>query len=105
MLDIKPSSVYNNSMMNRIVFEAQAAQLLSPTKACVNPESAFVAQRIREAGYDELSKSYWSWVCSMPERNPEQAVKAFGVECYNQYIQLREIDKGFTMPEWGYKGT
>ena len=91
--------------MNKIVFEAQAAQLLNPAKACVNSEAAFVADRIREAGYPELAKSYWSWVCQTPERDPVNAVKAFGVECYNQYIQLREIDKGFTMPEWGYKGT
>ena len=92
-------------MMNKIVFEAQAAQLLKPARACVNSESAFVTDRIRAAGHAELAKSYWSWVCSSPERNPEQAVKAFGVECYEQYVQLREIDKGFAMPEWGYKGT
>jgi hypothetical protein len=91
--------------VNKIVFDAQAEQLAKPARACVNSESAFVAERIRDAGYAELSKSYWSWVCSSPERNPAQAVKAFGVECYEQYIQLREIDKGFTMPEWGYKGT
>lgn len=92
-------------MMNKIVFDAQATQLLNPAKACVNSEAAFVTDRIRAAGYDELAKSYWSWVCSSPERDPVNAVKAFGVECYEQYIQLRAIDKGFTMPEWGYKGT
>lgn len=92
-------------MRNEIIFAAQEAQLLKPTRACVNPESAFVADRLREQGYDELAKSYWSWVCSSPERNPVEAVKAFGVECYEQYVKLREIDKGFTMPEWGYKGT
>jgi hypothetical protein len=91
--------------VNKIVFDAQAEQLAKPAKACVNSESAFVTDRIRAAGYDELAKSYWSWVCSSPERNPAQAVKAFGVECYEQYVKLREIDKGFTMPEWGYKGT
>jgi len=92
-------------MMNKIVFDAQAEQLANPARACVNSESAFVTDRIRAAGYGDLAKSYWSWVCSSPERNPEQAVKAFGVECYEQYVKLREIDKGFTMPEWGYKGT
>lgn len=91
--------------MNKIVFEFQAAQLANPTRACVNSESAFVTDKIRDAGYPELAKSYWSWVCSAPERNPVEAVKAFGVECYEQYIQLRAIDKGFTMPEWGYKGS
>ena len=92
-------------MMNKIVYEAQAAQLLAPARACVNSEAAFVADRIRDAGHAELSKSYWSWVCSSPERDPVQAVKAFGVECYDQYVQLRTIDKGCVMPEWGYKGT
>lgn len=92
-------------MLNKIVFETQAAQLAKPARACVNSESAFVKDKIRAAGYPELANSYWSWVCSSPERNPENAVKAFGVECYNQYIKLREIDNGFTMPEWGYKGT
>lgn len=91
--------------MNKIVFEFQAAQLAKPTRACVNSESAFVAEKIRDAGYPELAKSYWSWVCSSPELNPSNAVKAFGVECYEQYVQLRAIDKGFTMPEWGYKGS
>lgn len=91
--------------MNKIVFDAQAKQLANPARACVNSESAFVADTIRDAGFAELASSYWSWVCSSPERNPAEAVKAFGVECYEQYVQLRTIDKGFTMPEWGYKGT
>ena len=91
--------------MNEIVFAAQAQQLLKPARACVNSESAFVADKIRDAGHPELAKAYWSWVCTSPERDPAKAVEKFGVECYEQYIQLREIDKGFTMPEWGYKGT
>lgn len=91
--------------MNNIVFEAQASQLANPAQACVNSESAFVSDKIRDAGHPELAKSYWSWVCSSPERDPVKAVEAFGVEVYEQYIQLRAIDKGFTMPEWGYKGT
>ena len=91
--------------MNDIVFAAQAQQLLKPARACVNSECAFVADKIRDAGHPELAKAYWSWVCSHPEGNPAKAVEKFGVECYEQYIQLREIDKGFTMPEWGYKGT
>jgi hypothetical protein len=90
---------------SKIVFDAQALQLQNPARACVNSESAFVTDRIRSAGYPDLAKSYWSWVCSAPERDPSKAVKAFGVDCYEQYIKLREIDKGFTMPEWGYKGT
>ena len=91
--------------MNDIVFAAQAQQLLKPARACVNSECAFVQEKIYNAGHPELAKEYWSWVCSGPERNPAKAVEKFGVECYEQYIQLREIDKGFTMPEWGYKGT
>jgi hypothetical protein len=91
---------YNNLMMNEIdlIIEAQEAQLAKPTRACVNSESAFVAQRLRDAGHVDLAKRYWSFVCSSNKDLFGEVVRA-------NEEKLKEIDRGFVMPEWGTKGT
>lgn len=83
-----------------ILIEAMKAQVAKPTRAVVNPEAAFVAQRLRQSGEDELAKKYWSWTCSYWEKNP-----IFGEEVQVLQQQLRDIDKGVTMPAWGTYGT
>lgn len=84
--------------INQIVIAAQTAQLENPTKACVNSESAFVAQRLRDQGFNELAKQYWSFVCGGKDPGFSDVVK-------ENEKKLKVIDKQFEMPEWGYKGT
>lgn len=83
-----------------ILIEAMKAQVANPTRAVVNSESAFVAQRVRNAGEAELSSKYWSWVCSRWETNP-----IFGEEVLELQRQLQAIDSKVTMPSWGTYGT
>jgi hypothetical protein len=87
--------------MITFILEAQEAQLANPTRACVNSESAFVADRLRSMGHKELAKTYWSWVCSFRSTDSLK----FGWKVYDNELKLKQIDAGFTMPEWGYKGT
>lgn len=91
---------YNKCMMNEIelIIEAQEAQLAKPTRACVNSESAFVAQRLRDAGHLDLAKRYWSMACSSSK-------SAFGEVVRANEEKLKQIDNGFVMPDWGTKGT
>ncbi len=81
-----------------IVIAAQEAQLQKPTRACVNSEAAFVAQRIRDQGYHALSKQYWSFVCSGSKFG-------FNEQIIENEKKLKAIDKQFTMPDWGTYGT
>lgn len=85
--------------MNEIelILEAQRAQIAKPTRACVNSESAFVAQRLRDAGHIDLAKRYWNSVCS---RRAD-----FGEEVAENEKILKKIDSGFVMPDWGTYGT
>lgn len=87
-------------MMNEIelIIEAQEAQLAKPTRACVNSESAFVAQRLRDAGHHDLAKRYWNYVCRCGKDEFGDVVRA-------NEEKLKEIDRGFVMPDWGTKGT
>ncbi len=82
-----------------IVAEAQRKQLEKPARACVNSESAFVTQRLRNEGYTGIAARYWSWTCG--RENPEE----FGQEVYDLQMKLKAIDAGFTMPAWGTYGT
>jgi hypothetical protein len=88
-----------NKMMYEVelILEAQKAQLTKPTLACVNSESAFVAQRLRDAGHTDLASRYWSYVCGCG--------KDFGDEVAENEKKLKEIDNGFVMPSWGTYGT
>jgi hypothetical protein len=81
-----------------LIIEAQEAQLAKPTRACVNSESAFVAQRLRDAGHTDLAKRYWSMVCSSSKNVFGEVVRA-------NEEKLKQIDNGFVMPAWGTKGT
>jgi hypothetical protein len=84
--------------INDIVIAAQRAQLEKPTRACVNSEAAFVADRLRAQGFNELAKQYWNFVCG--GKDP-----GFSDEVKENEKKLKEIDKGFTMPDWGTYGT
>lgn len=84
--------------INGIVIAAQLVQLENPTRACVNSESAFVAQRLRDQGFNELSKQYWSFVCG--GKDP-----GFSDEVKENQKKLKMIDKQFEMPAWGTYGT
>jgi hypothetical protein len=86
--------------MNQALVDAMRAQLAKPARAIVNSECAFVADRLRTMGEHDLAKEYWSWTCSSWEQNPK-----YGREVQELQTQLRAIDKQYTMPEWGYKGT
>ena len=82
-----------------LIIEAQEAQLANPARACVNSESAFVKQRLAQAGHTDLAKRYWNIVvCS-------SAKDFFGPIVKANEEKLTLIDRGFTMPEWGTKGT
>lgn len=83
-----------------ILIEQMKAQVAMPTRAVVNSESAFVADRLNKLGEYELAKKYWSWVCSYWEKNP-----IFGEEVTALQHQLNAIDKQSTMPSWGTYGT
>ena len=85
--------------VSKIIAEAQRKQLEKPTRAVVNSESAFVAQRLRDEGHVDVSKKYWSWVCG--GKSPD----VFGEEVYELEMKLKEIDAGVSMPSWGTYGT
>lgn len=97
--------MYNKGMneielnVRNVVAEAQRAQLEKPTRAVVNGESAFVAQRLRNDGYTGVAARYWSWACGHENR------EEFGDEVYELQMKLNEIDKGVSMPSWGTYGT
>ena len=81
-----------------LVAEAQREQLKKPTRAVVNSESAFVAQRLRDAGHHELAARYWSWVCMSPQVEFNETVQEL-------QEKLEEIDRSVSMPAWGTYGT
>jgi hypothetical protein len=83
-----------------ILIEEMKIQLAKPARAVVNSECAFVVDRLNARGECGLAKEYWSWTCSSWEQNPK-----YGPEVQELQTQLRAIDKQYTMPEWGYKGT
>lgn len=89
----------NESEVRQVIIEAMKAQLEKPTKACVNSEACFVAQRLRKSGYPVVASRYWSWVCD------GMNVYEFGEEVYNLQVELDKIDKEFVMPSWGTYGT
>jgi len=80
------------------IIEAQEAQLAKPARACVNSESSFVAQRLRQSGFAEAAKLYWNWVTT--DKRAITDVKVIELEA-----ALKVIDSHFTMPDWGCRGT
>ena len=85
-------------MNEELVIEAQQHIINNPKRAVVNSESSFVKEYISKTDV-QLSRTYWSYACGSiknPFTNP--------VIEENQKI-LDSIDKGYTMPEWGYRGT
>lgn len=87
------------SEVRQILIEAMKAQLEKPTRAIVNGEASFVAQRLRDSGYRDVAARYWYWVCCKMD------VDEFGEEVYNLQVELNKIDKEFVMPSWGTYGT
>lgn len=85
--------------VRKVVAEAIKAQIQKPTRAVVNSEAAFVAQRLRNDGYTGVAARYWSWSCGHENR------EEFGDEIYKLQMQLNEIDRGVSMPAWGTYGT
>lgn len=85
--------------VRKVVAEAIKAQIQKPTRAVVNSEAAFVAQRLRNDGYTGVAARYWSWSCGHENR------EEFGDEIYELQMQLNEIDRGVSMPAWGTYGT
>lgn len=81
-----------------LVAEAQREQIKKPKRAVVNSESAFVAQRLRDAGHHELAARYWNWVCSSPQFEFNETVQEL-------QEKLEEIDRRVSMPAWGTYGT
>lgn len=86
--------------MYQNLITAMKAQLAKPNRAVVNSETAFVKDRLYDMGEKDLAKEYWNWNCGRWEDNPK-----FGPEVQELQTQLRNIDKGITMPEWGTYGT
>lgn len=85
--------------VRKVVADAIKAQIQKPTRAVVNSEAAFVAQRLRNDGYTGVAARYWSWSCGHENR------EEFGDEIYELQMQLNEIDRGVSMPAWGTYGT
>lgn len=85
--------------VRKVVAEAIKAQIQKPTRAVVNSEAAFVAQRLRNDGYAGVAARYWSWSCGHENR------EEFGDEIYELQMQLNEIDCSVSMPAWGTYGT
>lgn len=74
-------------MMNKeAILSAMTAQLAKPTRAVVNSESAFVAQRLRDAGHMDEAKAYWNWVCM------GKSAKTFGQDVADLQVQLDALD-------------
>lgn len=88
-----------------IVAEAQRKQLEKPTRAVVNSEAAFVAQRLRNEGYTGIAARYWSWTCKSASSDPVRGPEEFGQEVYDLQMKLKGIDMGCEMPAWGTYGT
>ena len=86
LIDIYSPRKYNTCMMNKeVILSAMTAQLAKPTRAVVNSESAFVAQRLRDAGHMDEAKAYWSWVCCGKP-------KTFGEDIHTLQMQLDALD-------------
>lgn len=86
--------------MNFVIAEAQRKQLAKPARAVVNSEAVFVAQTLRNQGYVEIAAAYWSWNCGSAGFGND-----FSQEVRDLQQQLRAIDAGQTMPDWGTYGT
>ena len=74
-------------------------QIAEPARALVNPEAAFVRTKLEVLGEVALAKQYWSWHCS------GSPAGVFPNEIEQLQTQLRAIDRGQTMPQWGTSGT
>ena len=86
--------------MFQVIIDAQEAQLKNPARAVVNSESTFVKDRIVKAGFPDLAKEYWNWVCMSNRDKP-----VFGERVLELQKQLKAIDDQSTMPSWGTYGT
>lgn len=82
-----------------IIAQAQRAQLAKPARAVVNSETAFVSDRITDAGYPEIASKYWSWSCRR-----EFAV-GYNEEVRELQQQLIALSNRDVMPAWGTYGT
>jgi hypothetical protein len=76
------------SEMHMVITDAIRAQLAKPARAVVNSESAFVAQRLRDAGEHDAARLYWNYVCSSKKTQP------FGQEVADLQAQLDALDSG-----------
>lgn len=99
------STTLSNEQVSLIIAEAQRKQLEKPTRAVVNSEAAFVAQRLRNEGYSGIAARYWSWTCKSLCSDPERGPLEFGQEVWELQRKLKEIDRGCDMPAWGTYGT
>ncbi len=76
------------------------SQIHKPAFAYVNSESAFVAEKLTNAGEFQLAKEYWNWHCGST-KNPVW----LDDEIRNLESQLESISRKQTIPSWGYSGT
>jgi hypothetical protein len=81
------------------IVAVQKEQLAKPARACVNSESAFVSEKLRNRGFVEAASIYWNIVCGC------SGLVISDIEFLELEKKLKEIDRGFTMPAWGYSGT
>ena len=88
-------------MNTEIILKVMQEQLANPYKAGVNHESAFVASKLRNMGFNEESQKYWGWSCSYNQPTPDWVTD----EILDIQNKLSAIDKRYTIPAWGTYGT
>ena len=78
------------NLNTEILKEVLQEQIAKPAKAIVNPEAAFVKDKLLAKGEQLLAKAYWAWVCLRLDQdyNP-----GFGAEIVALQRQLNEIDQ------------
>ena len=87
-------------MNKELLIRSMKRHIDTHIRSVVNTEGAFVAQSIRQEGDFETAQEYWRWHC-MFNHDPNK----YGDEVRDLELQIREIDKGLSIPDWGTYGT
>ena len=87
-------------MNTELLIRCMKKHIANPVRGVVNSEGAFVAQSIRQEGDYDTANEYWRWHCSF-HQDPDK----YGEEIKQLELELRKIDEGLTIPDWGTYGT
>lgn len=77
------------------LLDAMRQQIANPARAVVNSESAFIKDRLNNAGEFQLARAYWNWLCC---GRPDTLVFTSDPEFIDLQSLLDALDAQYAMP-------